>query len=89
MYQNTDEYGGSTGLNRHGIIHGLISGFDTPTNYLRLITLLNSLCIASMIAGDTGSFFHPPETVESKKLARNFGKCQMANRFIRNRNVVE
>lgn len=76
LYQHTKNRSNITNLNRHGIIHGLISNFNNPSNFLRLITMLNSLSITSIIAGDPGSFFHPPTTPESENLAKYFRKCK-------------
>ncbi len=55
-------------LNRHKIVHGLIYNFGSQTDYLRLITLLNSLSVISILAGDPGHSLFPPITPESKAL---------------------
>jgi len=79
MYQHTKIYLKLTQLNRHGIIHGLITDFDNATNYLRLINLVNSLSVVSIIAGDPGSSFHPEFTEEAQRLSWCFQKYKQLN----------
>jgi hypothetical protein len=76
LYIHTNRYVGKSMLNRHGIIHALISNYHSPTNYLRLITLLNGLSVASIFSGETGSLLFPPKTSDSTALAFLFTACK-------------
>ncbi|UWF46928.1 hypothetical protein NYP20_16385 [Pseudomonas sp. N3-W] len=75
LYQHTSLYTRETLLNRHGISHGLFEGYASVANFLRLINLINSLSAAAILVEGCGSFFHPPVTEESKKLAWNYRRC--------------
>lgn len=55
-------------LNRHGILHGFTTGFGQPSNYGRLVSVLETLYIcATLAAGSPGSFL-PPEVYEENEL---------------------
>jgi len=71
LYEHTSRYSNAIGLNRHGIVHGLIGDFHSPANYWRLITLINGLSITSIFAGHAASLFFPGETPDSRVLTRS------------------
>ncbi|USX22880.1 hypothetical protein NHH82_12260 [Oxalobacteraceae bacterium OTU3REALA1] len=75
MYKHTADYNRSSQLNRHGIVHGLLSDYHTETNFYRLIVLLNGLSVASIVAGHNASLFHPEPTDEARELACHFKSC--------------
>ncbi|WP_421549158.1 hypothetical protein [Pseudomonas sp. QD4] len=75
LYQHTSLYTRETLLNRHGISHGLFEGYASAANFLRLINLINALSAAAILVEGRGSFFHPPVTDESKKIAWNYRRC--------------
>lgn len=77
LYKNTIEYQGSTNLNRHGVLHGLISNFNSHVNFFRLITVLNALYVCSLLTGNTGSLFHPPANDDSRKLENRLLKINL------------
>jgi hypothetical protein len=77
LYKNTTEYQGSTNLNRHGVLHGLIADFSSHVNFFRLITVLNALYICSLLTGSSGSFFHPPSTDSSRALETRLLKMRL------------
>jgi hypothetical protein len=68
LLKGTDHYDGLDQLNRHGILHGIFEEYGAAVNFLRLITLLDLLCFAMMLAHG-GSVFAPDRTPESKRLA--------------------
>jgi hypothetical protein len=68
LLKNTDNYDGLDQLNRHGILHGIFEEYGAAVNFLRLITQLDLLCFA-MVLAHGGSSFAPDRTPESKKLA--------------------
>lgn len=68
LLKQTDDYGGLDQLNRHGILHGIFEKYGATVNFPRLITLLDLLCFAIVLAHG-GSCFAPDHTSESKKLA--------------------
>lgn len=76
LYRHTSDYERTSQLNRHGIVHGLLSDFNSTTNFYRLIVLINSLSVASIVAGRAASLFHPAPTEESRLLAMHFCACQ-------------
>jgi hypothetical protein len=76
LYQHTSRYSSAIGLNRHGIVHALIANFHSPSNYWRLITLINGLAITSIFAGHAASLFFPAETRESVELARYLSRLR-------------
>ncbi|WP_028100459.1 hypothetical protein [Pseudoduganella violaceinigra] len=76
LYQHTSMYGKTSRLNRHGIVHGLISDFHTPTNFYRLIVLINALSVASIVAGRSASLLRQPSTKEGLQLAMHFEACK-------------
>lgn len=77
LYEHTSQYKKETRLNRHGIVHGIISDFHSQANYLRLLTMINALSVASIIAGDPGSLFHPDITPEAAALGEYLKKCKL------------
>lgn len=79
LYEHTSKYKNDSQLNRHGIVHGLISDFHSPTNYLRLITMINALAVASIFAGDSGSLFFPNITPEATTLGEQLRRCKQSN----------
>lgn len=78
LYASTSKYSSSTKLNRHGVIHGLIDGFDSPVNYRRLLLVLNSLYYCSVISGRGGSLFLPSSTDASKDLLERLNRISIA-----------
>ncbi|SDG06548.1 hypothetical protein SAMN05216320_102540 [Duganella sp. OV458] len=82
MYKHTADYDRSSQLNRHGIVHGLLSDYNTETNFYRLIVLLNGLSVASIVAGHEASLFHPEPTDEARKLASHFKSCMLSSSTI-------
>jgi len=68
LLKHTDDYDGLDQLNRHGILHGIFEKYGAAVNFLRLITLLDLLCFA-MVLAHGGSSFAPDHTPESKRLA--------------------
>ncbi|MYM37466.1 hypothetical protein GTP38_24375 [Duganella sp. FT94W] len=82
MYKHTSDYDRSSQLNRHGIVHGLLSDYHTETNFYRLIVLLNGLSVASIVAGHEASLFHPEPTDEARKLASHFKSCMLSSSTI-------
>jgi hypothetical protein len=71
LLKKTDDYGGLDQLNRHGILHGIFEKYGAAVNFLRLITLLDLLCFA-MVLAHGGSSFAPDRTPESQKLAEYY-----------------
>lgn len=59
LYMHTQEFDGATGLNRNGVLHGFITNFHSAENFYRLITVVNLLYVCALIAGGSGSMFHP------------------------------
>ena len=82
MYKHTADYNRSSQLNRHGIVHGLLSNYNTETNFYRLIVLLNGLSVASIVAGHNASLFHPEPTEEARRLALHFASCILSSSAI-------
>jgi hypothetical protein len=76
LYVHTDRYSKRTGLNRPGIAHALISHYDTPANFYRLLALINALSVASIFAGHAASLLGPSPSVESRALAEEFKACK-------------
>ena len=68
LLKRTDDYDGLNQLNRHGVLHGIFEKYGAAVNFLRLITLLDLLCFAIVLAHG-GSSFAPDRTPESQKLA--------------------
>lgn len=68
LLENTDRYAGLNEFNRHGILHGIFENFGEDINFLRLITLLDLLCLSIGLAEGV-SMFAPPDTQESLRLA--------------------
>lgn len=79
MYQCTANYEKTSQLNRHGIVHGLLSDYDTETNFYRLIVLINGLSVASIVAGQEASLFHPSPSEEARQLALHFESCKLTS----------
>jgi hypothetical protein len=79
MYRCTADYEKSSQLNRHGIVHGLLSDYNTETNFYRLIVLINGLSVASIVAGRNASLFHPEPTEEARQLALHFESCKLTS----------
>lgn len=79
MYKHTAGYDKSSQLNRHGIVHGLLSEFHSETNFYRLIVLINGLSVASVVAGRRASLFHPAPNVEARQLTHHFRSCQSSS----------
>ena len=77
LYKNTLIYQGSTNLNRHGVLHGLISNFSSHVNFFRLITVLNALYVGSLLTGSSGSLFHPSENDTSRALENRLSKIKL------------
>jgi hypothetical protein len=71
LLKKTDDYDGLDQLNRHGILHGIFEKYGAAVNFLRLITLLDLLCFA-MVLAHGGSCFAPDRTPESQKLAEYY-----------------
>ena len=71
LLKKTDDYDGLDQLNRHGILHGIFEEYGAAVNFLRLITLLDLLCFA-MVLAHGGSSFAPDRTPESKNLANHY-----------------
>ena len=71
LLENTDHYNGLDQLNRHGILHGIFEKYGAAVNFLRLITLLDLLCLA-MVLAHGGSCFAPDRTPKSQKLAEYY-----------------
>jgi len=76
LYMDTRHYENTTGLNRHGIVHGFITDFASEANYLRLFTLLSALSVVCILTGDDGSLFFPVSTPESEAWARWLSKLK-------------
>jgi hypothetical protein len=68
LLKRTVDYNGLDQLNRHGILHGIFEEYGAVVNFLRLITLLDLLCFAIVLAHG-GSCFAPDRTPKSKRLA--------------------
>ncbi|MDQ4625019.1 hypothetical protein [Janthinobacterium lividum] len=79
MYKHTDDYEKKSRLNRHGIVHGLLSDYNTETNFYRLIVLINGLSVASIVAGRCASLFHPESTEEARLLGLHFESCKLTS----------
>jgi hypothetical protein len=71
----TDDYDGLDQLNRHGILHGIFEQYGNAVNFLRLITLLELLCFA-MVLAHGGSSFAPANTPEAEKLAERYRRLR-------------
>ena len=82
LYAHTDDFVGSTFLNRHGILHGLFDGYATPSNYLRMINLVNLLSVAASLVEGKGSLFHPSETEDSRRYAQRLKAYSITARKI-------
>jgi hypothetical protein len=72
LFESTGSYSGLNELNRHGILHGIYSGYGEDINFYRLITLLDLLCFSIGLLEGGVSCFAPEPTVESTKLAMNY-----------------
>jgi hypothetical protein len=68
LLENTKRFVGLNEFNRHGILHGLFDDFGQAINFLRLITLLDLLCLCIGMTEGV-SMFAPAPTPESSKLA--------------------
>jgi len=76
LLKSTSTYAGLDQLNRHGILHGIFDQYGDPTNFVRLITLLDLLCFAMALVHG-GSCFAPDHTPESKRLAAHYRKLKV------------
>jgi hypothetical protein len=74
LYVSTKHYNKTSKLNRHGVVHAFIAEYDDPTNFLRLITLINALALANNIVIG-GSPMHPPASPSSQNLEKHFKEC--------------
>jgi hypothetical protein len=74
---HTDDYDGLDQLNRHGILHGIFEQYGAAVNFLRLITLLELICFA-MVLAHGGSSFAPEYTPEAAKLAERYRRLKQA-----------
>jgi hypothetical protein len=71
LLTHTAHYDGLDQLNRHGILHGIFEQYGSAVNFLRLITLLELICFA-MVLAHGGSSFAPNHTLESERLAERY-----------------
>jgi hypothetical protein len=76
LLKSTGVYAGFDQLNRHGILHGIFDQYGGPTNFFRLITLLDLLCF-SIVLVHGGSCFAPDQTAESERLAEYYRKLKV------------
>ena len=74
---HTDDYDGLDQLNRHGILHGIFEQYGNAVNFLRLITLLELICFA-MVLAHGGSSFAPDGTPESNRLADRYRRLKQS-----------
>jgi hypothetical protein len=77
LLTHTDSYDGLDQLNRHGILHGIFEQYGNAVNFLRLITLLELICFA-MVLAHGGSSFAPNHTPESERLAERYRRLRQA-----------
>jgi hypothetical protein len=77
LLPHTDDYDGLDQLNRHGILHGIFEQYGNAVNFLRLITLLELICFA-MVLAHGGSSFAPNHTLESDSLAERYRRLRQA-----------
>lgn len=59
LYQNSVRDSGISQLNRHSILHGFMPQYHTKGNYLRLINVLNNICVMLTFSGVPASLFLP------------------------------
>lgn len=69
---NTATYSGVGHLNRHGILHGVFSGYGHSYNYYRLISFLDMICFILVIQNGGFGSLPPTPTVASARLARYY-----------------
>lgn len=71
LYKNTKGLVDLNSLNRHAIVHGFnsMSSYEHPSNFFRLINIINSLVILTGYIDQRVSSFHPISTEESKKVS--------------------
>lgn len=77
LLTHTDDYDGLDQLNRHGILHGIFEQYGNAVNFLRLITLLELICFA-MVLAHGGSSFAPDHTPESDRLAERYRRLKQS-----------
>jgi hypothetical protein len=77
LLARTDDYNGLDQLNRHGILHGIFEQYGSAVNFLRLITLLELICFA-MVLAHGGSAFAPDDTPESNRLAERYRRLKQS-----------
>jgi hypothetical protein len=75
LLTDTGSYAGLDQLNRHGILHGIFEQYGAAVNFLRLITLLELICFA-MVLAHGGSSFAPEYTPEAAKLAERYRRLR-------------
>jgi len=74
LYENTARIVGPIDLNRHSVLHGLVTDFDKPINFYRLIIAINFLGGTSYLLGHTESSVELPATALSKKRAQTYAR---------------
>jgi hypothetical protein len=74
LYESTGRVVGPIDLNRHSVLHGLVSDFDKPINFYRLIIGINFLGWTSYVLGHTESTIVLPATALSKERAKTYSK---------------
>lgn len=72
LLANTEKYAGQNEFNRHGILHGIFSGYGEEINFFRAITILDLLCFSVGLIEGGVSAFAPETTEESSALAAQY-----------------
>lgn len=67
FYGNTDRYAGGSGLNRNYFAHGGDGAWCRPTNFHRLLGVLEMICFVEAMLGRTGSVLFPDPSDESRE----------------------
>lgn len=72
LYLHSSELSAGVTLNRHAILHGLMRGYGSELNYLRLFNFFSALTFVSGWVEGKGNIGIPNMSPESNALAREF-----------------
>lgn len=78
LYAETETFSGNSALNRHGIFHGFLTDFDSPSNFYRLITVLNVLAFASVFVENVGDLWGVADNEEILGLSKHLNLLRLA-----------
>jgi hypothetical protein len=72
FFANTNAYGGDARLNRHGILHSVITDYGTAANFYRLVSILDLLAFVGSMNARGVSCLAPDVTEQSRALASRY-----------------